>query len=212
MAAIPGRDPREITVDLRRYSIAATPRTLPGKHTEQEITTPMRTTSTRHRTRRAFTILELLIVIGILLALGGIVLYNLSGQSDKAYEGTQTVQMQAIKKAIMMFKNDVKRLPTQEEGVVVLWDKSVLDDDSAGRWAGPYLESAVPKDMWGHEWVYVFPAEGVAVGFDILSVGPDGQEGTEDDISLSKGKGNADADFGDFGSGSSSGGGTATPR
>jgi hypothetical protein len=52
----------------------------------------------------------------------------------------------------------------------------------------------------------------VAVGFDILSVGPDGQEGTEDDISLAKGKGNADADFGDFGSGSSSGGGTATPR
>jgi general secretion pathway protein G len=180
----------------------------------------MRTTSTRYRTRRArraFTILELLIVIGILLALGGIVLYNLSGQSDKAYEGTQTVQMQAIKKAIMMFKNDVKRLPTQEEGVVVLWDKSALDDDAAGRWSGPYLESAVPKDMWGHEWVYVFPAEGVAVGFDIVSVGPDGQEGTEDDISLAKGKGNADADFGDFGSGSSSsgsssGGGTAKPR
>ena len=101
-----------------------------------------------------------------------------------------------------------------EEGVVVLWDKSALDEDSASRWAGPYLESAVPKDMWGHEWVYVFPAEDVAVGFDIVSVGPDGQENTEDDISLAKGKGNQDGDFGDFNSGSSSSstGGTASPR
>ena len=176
----------------------------------------MRTTSIRRRSRRAFTILELLIVIGILLALGGIVLYNLSGQSDKAYEGTQTVQMQAIKKALMMFKNDVKRFPTKEEGIVVLWDKSALDEDAAKLWSGPYLESAVPKDMWGHEWVYVFPAEDVAVGFDIVSVGPDGQEGTDDDISLAKGKGNKDAEFGDFkgssGSGSSSGGGAAKSR
>ena len=169
----------------------------------------MRPTAHR-RSRRAFTILELLIVIGILLALGGIVLYNLSGQSDKAYEGTQTVQMQAIKKALMMFKNDVKRFPTQEEGIVVLWDKGALDEDAAVKWAGPYLETAVPKDMWGHEWVYVFPAEDVAVGFDIVSIGPDGQEGTEDDISLAKGKGNQESEFGDFAGGS--GGGSASPR
>jgi general secretion pathway protein G len=162
------------------------------------------------RARRGFTILELLIVIGILLALGGIVLYNLSGQADKAYEGTQTVQMQAIKKAIMMFKNDVKRLPTQEEGIVVLWDKSALDEDAASRWGGPYLEQAIPKDMWGHEWIYVNPAEGSVTGFDIVSVGPDGQEGTEDDISLNKGKGNnPDGDMGSTSlpGGTSSGGG-----
>ena len=74
----------------------------------------------------------------------------------------------------------------------------------------------MPKDMWGHEWVYVFPAEDVAVGFDIVSVGPDGQEGTDDDISLAKGKGTRDGDFGDFGGGSSgsasSGGGAAKSR
>lgn len=172
-----------------------------------------RGTFLRRRSRRAFTILELLIVIGILLALGGIVLYNLSGQSDKAYEGTQVVQMQAMKKALMMFKNDVKRFPTQEEGVVVLWDKSALDDDAASRWGGPYLETAVPKDMWGHEWVYVFPAEDIAVGFDIVSVGADGQEGTEDDISLARGKGDKASEFGDFKSSSTpSTGGTASPR
>ncbi len=177
------------------------------------------TTSPRFRrpraTRRGFTILELLIVIGILLALGGIVLYNLSGQADKAYEGTQTVQMQSIKKALLMFKNDVKRLPTQEEGIAVLWDKSGLSEEVASRWAGPYLEQAIPKDMWGHEWIYVVngEGEGSSFGFDIVSVGPDGQEGTADDISLVKGKGGGEGDFNDFsagGGGASSGGATNT--
>jgi general secretion pathway protein G len=152
------------------------------------------------RLRRGFTILELLIVIGILLALGGIVLYNLSGQSDKANKGTQVVQLQALKKAIQMFKADVKRLPTEEEGIAALWDKSRLDEDVAARWAGPYLDEPLPKDMWGHEWIYVCPAEGVAYGFDIVSVGPDGQEGTEDDIHLAKQT--EGGEFGDFGGGS----------
>ncbi len=159
---------------------------------------------TAGRARRGFTILELLIVIGILLALGGIVLYNLSGQSDKANKGTQVVQMQALKKAIQMFKADVKRLPTEEEGIASLWDKSRLDEGVAERWAGPYLDESVPKDMWGNEWIYICPAEGVTIGFDIVSIGPDGQEGTEDDIRLAKG-GEGDGEFSDFGGSSSSG-------
>jgi general secretion pathway protein G len=104
---------------------------------------------------------------------------------------------------MLMFKNDCKRLPTQEEGIAALWDKGVLSEEIAGRWAGPYLEQAIPKDMWGHEWVYVTDAEGTTAGFDIVSVGPDGQEGTDDDISLAKGKGNAEGDM-DSSSGSSS--------
>jgi hypothetical protein len=49
----------------------------------------------------------------------------------------------------------------------------------------------------------VTDAEGTTAGFDIVSVGPDGQEGTDDDISLAKGKGNAEGDM-DSSSGSSS--------
>ena len=118
-----------------------------------------------------------------------------------------------------MFKNDVKRLPTQEEGIAVLWDKSGLEEEVAARWSGPYLDSAIPKDMWGHEWIYLCPAEGTTLGFDIVSVGPDGQEGTADDISLAKGKGNAEGEFSDFSGGSSTsgsstsgGGSSASPR
>ncbi|MFO0784398.1 MAG: type II secretion system major pseudopilin GspG [Phycisphaerales bacterium] len=152
------------------------------------------------RLRRGFTILELLIVIGILLALGGIVLYNLTGQSEKANVGIAKEQMLLMKKAMGMFRVDVKRLPTKEEGLAALWDKSVLDEEVAKAWQGPYLEEAVPKDLWGHEWIYE-PSEEAAIGFDIISIGPDGQEGTEDDIHL------VNTDTGD-GAGSSSGTGS----
>lgn len=159
------------------------------------------------RVRRGFTILELLIVIGILLALGGIVLYNLTGQSEKANKGVQLAQMQMIKKAVQMFSNDVKRLPTEEEGIAVLWSKDGLDEDVAARWQGPYLEEAIPNDLWGHELKYI-PTTDSTFGFDLVSWGPDGEEGSEDDISLAKGGTPGDSGAGDAGgsSGSSSAG------
>lgn len=163
---------------------------------------------TTRRVRRGFTILELLIVIGILLALGGIVLYNLTGQSEKANEGIVRTQMNSMKRAIQLFRADVKRLPTEEEGIAALWDKSRLDEEVAARWGGPYLEEPIPKDLWGYDWIYVCPAEGAAIGFDIVSIGPDGQENTEDDLHLAK-VSEGDGDFSDFsGSGGSGGSGT----
>jgi general secretion pathway protein G len=102
--------------------------------------------------------------------------------------------MQMIKKAVMMFRNDVKRLPTEEEGIVVLWDKSALDEEVAARWQGPYLEEAIPNDIWGRELKYL-PTEDSSFGFDLISVGPDGEEGTADDITLAK-LGAADGDVG----------------
>ena len=68
--------------------------------------------------RRAFTILELLIVIAILLAIGGIVLINVLGAQDRADIGVTKVQMQSLEDALMRFKADMKRYPSEEEGVV----------------------------------------------------------------------------------------------
>lgn len=44
-----------------------------------------------------------------------------------------------------------------------------------------------PSDPWGHEFIYRSPGtEGRS--FDLLSAGPDGLEGTEDDVQFVKGK------------------------
>ena len=68
-------------------------------------------------------------------------------------------------------------------------------------------QGAKPKDAWGNAWIYRQPSQVVeGFAFDIISLGPDGQEGTEDDISNHDDKKNAegeiDESFSDFTSGS----------
>lgn len=135
--------------------------------------------------RRAFTILELLIVIAILLAIGGIVLINVLGAQDRADIGVTKVQMQALEDAMMRFKADMKRYPSEEEGVAVLWSTNALDDEEqADAWGGPYLQKPVAQDQWGNEWVYRNPSEIESMPYDLVSIGPDQEEGTDDDISI----------------------------
>ena len=159
----------------------------------------------QHRPMRrgGFTILELLIVIGIILAIGGIVTVNLMGMSDKADTNLTKVKIQNVGRALDNFKLDMKRYPTQEEGITVLWDKEVLEDDDTAKWQGPYLDEPAPKDTWGFEWVYRSPSDVEGVAYDLISVGPDGEEGTDDDLSNLEGRVGADGeplddDFSDF--------------
>lgn len=136
--------------------------------------------------RRAFTILELLIVIGILLAIGALVVINVMGTQEKADKKLTIVQLQAFRNAIDQFRADMKRIPTQEEGLKVLWSREGLDENDAQRWGGPYLSDPKRVDAWGTEWIYKVPAEIEGIEYDIISAGPDRQEGSEDDISLAR--------------------------
>ena len=52
--------------------------------------------------RRGFTIIELLIVIAIILAIGGLVLVNVLGASEKADRGTVMIQIQAFDQAVSL--------------------------------------------------------------------------------------------------------------
>jgi len=169
--------------------------------------------------RRAFTILELLIVIAILLAIGALVVVNVMGSQEKADKRLTLVQLQAFQRALDAFKVDMKRYPTSEEGLRVLWTSEGLEDSDKSRWGGPYLTDAKPLDTWGSAWIYKNPAETEGVEFDIISIGPDKQEGSEDDISLAASKPRDDAGgdaFSDFkspgtGVGGGSGGGSTGP-
>jgi len=160
-------------------------------------------------TGRGFTILELLIVIGILIAISGLVLVNVLGASEKADKKLALAQIKAFEGALETFKAEVKRWPTEEEGLAVLWSRDALQEEAdREKWGGPYLKEPKPKDAWGNEWIFRQPSQ-VAEGFafDIISLGPDGQEGTEDDISNHDARKEAAGDeFGEFsGSGGSSG-------
>ena len=137
-----------------------------------------------NRHRRGFTLIELLIVIAILLAIGGLVVVNLLPAKDQADIDLTRVQIDQFNGALSRFKLDMGRFPTDEEGLPALWSSDVLEDEEEMvNWKGPYLESPSPRDRWNSEWVYHNPSEERGEGFyDIISLGPDREEGTEDDI------------------------------
>jgi general secretion pathway protein G len=163
---------------------------------------PMIKQHSRPSIRRGFTLLEMLIVIGIILALGGVVLYNLIGIQEKSEKDIMQVQLQSFDSALQQFRVAMGRYPSEEEGLKVLWSKDTLQEETdAGKWQ-QFMTQPVPQDKWGNEWIYHQPSQLVeGAAYDIISVGPDKQEGTADDISnhtgKTEGEGSSD-DFSDF--------------
>ncbi len=134
--------------------------------------------------RSGFTLIELLIVIAILLAIGGLVVVNIIPRGEQAKSDLQRIQLDQIGSAFQQFRLDLDRWPSEEEGVAVLWNREQMDDENEyERWRGPYLTDPVTEDRWGNELVYHFPGEIRGESYyDLISVGPDGEEGSEDDI------------------------------
>ena len=155
------------------------------------------TTPRRSIVRRGVTLIELLIVIFILLVIGGLVAVNLMGVQDQSMVDTQRIQFDVVGDAMQQFKLNMHRYPSDDEGLAALWDASVLEDEEdEANWRGPYLEEPVDTDQWGNELIYQYPGEirGEAY-FDIISSGPDGEEGTDDDITNHERQRNADGDI-----------------
>lgn len=125
------------------------------------------------RRSRGFTLIELLVVLAILTLLAGLVGPRVLGQLGGAKSKTAAVQIADLEKSLELFKLDVGRFPTTEEGLQAL----VAKPATAAGWNGPYIKGAVPNDPWGKPYKYTSPAEGG--GIDILSLGADAAPGGE---------------------------------
>lgn len=124
------------------------------------------------RDQGGWTFMETLIVIAIVMVLSASVGFVAAGSLDKARKASAQVQMEAFGTALEAFYIDMGRYPTAEEGLSSLRKRP----EGAGGWAGPYIFKDVPKDPWGHDYVYLCPGEGENP-FCIKSLGADGQDG-----------------------------------
>lgn len=122
-------------------------------------------------TSRGFTLIELLVVLAILTLLAGLVGPRVLGQLGGAKAKTAGVQIADLDKALELFKLDVGRYPSSEEGL----DALVKRPGTVNGWTGPYLKGGVPTDPWGHPYRYANP--GPQGGIEILSLGADGAPG-----------------------------------
>ncbi|MBN2180950.1 MAG: type II secretion system major pseudopilin GspG [Sedimentisphaerales bacterium] len=128
------------------------------------------------KNRKAFTLVELLVVIMILALLAGVVAPKFIGQIFKAKRDIARPKMRNIESAIDMYiLNTGGQFPSSLE------DLLTCPPGLEEVWAGPYLKPKALLDPWDNPYVYV-PNGTVNPGsYDLISYGADGAQGGEGD-------------------------------
>jgi general secretion pathway protein G len=121
--------------------------------------------------------MEVLLVLIILVMLGSLAVSAFTGTREQADINTAKTQVEVIEKAAQRYELTMRKYPTGIQDLM-----QAPSDAKAGRWAGPYLDGAVPLDPWDNEYQYASPGTHNTTGVDIWSMGPNGASGDEDDI------------------------------
>lgn len=141
---------------------------------------------TRHqvlRTNKGMTLIEIMVVITILGLIAAMVTVNVMGRLEKAKMDTARTQIKSIEQALEQYRLDNGSYPSSEQGL-----NALVEAPSGSRrfQPGGYLKGGrVPLDPWRKEFSYVSPSP-QGYPYEITSGGPDGQEGTDDDIKSSE--------------------------
>lgn len=126
----------------------------------------------RRRADGGFSLMELLVVLGILALLAGFVGPRVVGYFARAKGQTAVTQIESLRAALDLFLLDTGRYPNPREGLGAL----VADPGNLPGWRGPYLAEALPVDPWGNPYRYRITREGRV---EIASLGADAAEGGE---------------------------------
>ncbi len=121
-----------------------------------------------------YTLVELLVVLAILgllvaLAAPRVIKYLGSAKIDTAH-----IQIEKLGGVLDLYRLEVGRYPTEQEGIEALIERPPQVD----AWNGPYLKNRESLiDPWGAPYVYRSPGEHGE--YDLYTLGADGKEGGE---------------------------------
>src|SRR3954467_9720738 len=136
------------------------------------ITMINRLTPRLRRNDAGFTLLELLVVLAILGLLAAIIAPQVIKYLGTSRTQTAKVQINNVVAALELYRLDVGRYPTPQEGLKGL----VAAPQSANGWNGPYLKKdSALVDPWGDPYLYKVPGDHGEV--DVFSLGSDKQPG-----------------------------------
>ena len=128
--------------------------------------------------QKAFTLIELLLVITIISVLASVVVPRFFGRSQEArISAAQQTIFGTFGTALDLYEQDTGQYPETLD--------SLIQNPQIRNWHGPYIKSAViPLDPWDNEYQFSYPSQLTQSEslYDLVSAGPDGSLGTEDDI------------------------------
>jgi len=125
--------------------------------------------------KKGFTLIEIMLVVAIIGILAAMLVPRLTGRTRQAKSAVARADVDVnLALALDLYELDIGEFPP---------DLSYLSDNKNGSnsWRGPYLKK-LPKDPWGNEYVYQNPGNHSHRGYDLYSIGPDGQARTGDDV------------------------------
>ncbi len=126
-----------------------------------------------------FTLIEVLVVVVILGILAAVVVPNVMGREEQARIVKAKQDIRVLVSALKQYKLDNYQYPSTDQGLEALVQKPA-GNPPAPHWPeGGYLDH-LPKDPWGRPYLYLNP--GLHGPVDVYTLGPDGEQGGEDDI------------------------------
>lgn len=130
------------------------------------------------RNAAGYTLLEIMLVLGIIALILGSAIFALTGNLDVAQEQRVESDFKTISMQLGVYQTRNYRMPTTAQGLKALVEMPT-SDPKPRKWK--QLMKSVPIDPWGEEYVYRNPGKKNPQGYDLFSLGPDRKE-SEDDI------------------------------
>lgn len=131
------------------------------------------TKSGKRWNEQGFTLVEMLVVLGIIGLIMAMVGPRVIGYLSTSKVQAARIQIGNFSGALDLYYLDNGNYPSSTHGLNALVEKP----EGAPNWNGPYLKgSGVPADPWGRAYVYTSP--GQHGPYDIVSLGADGSETT----------------------------------
>jgi len=125
---------------------------------------------------RAFTLIEVMVVVAILAALAALIVPKVMSRPDEARVVAARQDIASLLQALKLYRLDNLRYPTTEQGLAALVTRPTLAPVPSNWKPGGYLER-LPRDPWGHAYQYLSP--GLHGEIDVFSFGADGAAGGE---------------------------------
>ena len=129
-------------------------------------------TMPRARPHRAFTLVEIMVVVVIIGILAVLIVPRVLGRSDEARVAAARHDIAAIVQSLKLYRLDNGRYPSSEQGLQALIARP-QSTPVPTNWR-QYLDS-LTKDPWGNQYQYLSP--GVNGEIDVFSFGADGRPG-----------------------------------